>query len=81
MLQVYDSGQEIGEGKHAGKSKGTWESTLLLDIEEDDFDFHPKVQLLGQTCLDRSLQTSSIPLPKKWSWADSVIAHPLLSNS
>jgi len=63
------------------ESEDPGDSTLLSDIEQDDFDHQRDVLLLGQASRDRSLWTTKVPLPKKQSRADTVIACPLLPNS
>jgi len=77
MNQDDATNQEIGEDD----SEDTGESTLSSDIEEDDLDHQPEVHNLGQACRDKSLRTTRVPLPKKRSRADTVIACPPLPNS
>jgi len=77
MNQDNENDQEIGEDD----SEDTAESTLSLDIEEDDLDHQPDVPHLGQVRRDKSLRTTRVPLPKKRSRADTVIARSLLPNS
>jgi len=81
MKQDDDTNQDIGDGESEGESEDTGESTLSTDIEQDDLDHQQEVLLLGQARRDKSLQTTRVPLPKKRSRADSVIACPLLPNS
>jgi len=77
MNQDDETDQEIGEDD----SDDTGESTLSSDIEEDDLDHQPEVLHLGQARQDKSLRTTRVPLPKKQSHADTVIARPPLPNS
>jgi len=72
-----ETDQEIGDDD----SEDTGQSTLSSDIDEDDLHHHQKVLHLGQACWDKSLRTTRVPLPKKRSCADTVIAHPPLANS
>jgi len=81
LKQGDDTDQDIGDGKSEGKSEDTEESTLSSDIEEDDLDHQQEVLLLSQARRDKSLRTTRVPLPKKRSCADTVIARPLLPNS
>jgi len=77
MNQDDETDQEIG----ADDSEDTGESTLSSDIEEDDLDHQLEVLHLGQARRDKSLHTTRVPLPKKRSRADTVIARPPLPNS
>jgi len=77
MNQDDETDQEIGEDD----SEDTGECTLSSDIEEDDLDDQPEVLHLGQARRDESLRTTRVPLPKKRSRADTVIARPPLPNS
>jgi len=77
MNQDDETDQENGEDD----SDDTGESTLSSDIEEDDLDHQPVVLHLGQARRDKSLRTTRVPLPKKWSRADTVIARPTLPIS
>jgi len=63
------------------KSEDPRESTRSSDIQEEDFDQHQVVLLLGQVRQVKSLLTTSVPPPKKRSHADPVIARPLLPHS
>jgi len=62
------------------KSEDPRESTLLSDIEDDDLDNLQKVLHQDQARHDKTLQTTRVPLPKKRSRADTVIAHTPLPN-
>jgi len=77
MNQDDETDQEIGEDD----SGDTGQSTGSSDIEEDDLDHQPEVLYLGQAHRDKSLRTTRVPLPKKRSRADTVIACPPLPNS
>jgi hypothetical protein len=77
MNQDDETDQEIGDDE----SEDTGESTLSSDIEEDDLDHQQEVLHLGQARRDKSLRTTRVPLPKKRSRADTVIARPPLPNS
>jgi len=81
MKQGDDTDQDIGDGESEGESADTGESTLSSNIEEDDLCHQQEVLLLGQAHWDKSLRTTRVPLPKKRSHADTVIARPLLPNS
>jgi hypothetical protein len=77
MNQDDKTNQEIGDTD----SENTGESTLSSDIKEDDLDHQLEVFNLCQWRRDKSLHTTRVPLPKKWSRADPVIACPPLPNS
>ena len=81
MKQGDDTDQDLGDGDSEGESEDTGESRLSSDIEEDNLDHQQEVLLLGQARRDKSLRTRRVPLPKKRSRADTVIARPLLPNS
>jgi len=49
-------------------------------IYEDDFDNQQEVLSLDQECHDETFRITGVPLPKKWSFADTVIACTSLSN-
>jgi hypothetical protein len=68
--------QQVGDDH----SEDTRESTSSSDIIEDDLDHGQKVLDLGQVHWNKSLRTTIIRLPNKESFADTVIAHPPLSN-
>jgi hypothetical protein len=80
MMQDDDTDQDIGDDESEGESEDTGETTLSSDIEEDDLDHQQQVLLLGQARRDKSSRTTRVPLPKKRSRADTVIARPLLPN-
>ena len=71
-----DPNREIGVNcsEHPG------ESTLLSNIEEDDFDNQHQVLHPDQVRHDKTLWTPSVPLPNKWSRADSAIGCTSLSH-
>jgi hypothetical protein len=50
-------------------------STQSSDIEEDNLDIVQEVLHLDQTLRDKRLETRRVPLPKKRSDANTVIAH------
>jgi len=81
MKQGDDTDQDLGDGDSEGESEDTGESRLSSDIEEDNLDHQQEVLLLGQARRDKSLRTRRVPLPKKRSRADTVIARPLFPNS
>jgi len=80
MMQDDDTNQDIGDDESEGECEETRETTSSSDIEEDDLDHQQQVLLLGQASRDKSSRTTRVPLPKKWSRADTVIARPLLPN-
>jgi hypothetical protein len=55
--------------------QGTRASTQSSDIEEDHLDIVQEVLHLDQTLRDKTLETTRVPLPKKRSHANTVIAH------
>jgi hypothetical protein len=55
--------------------QGTRVSTQSSDIEEDHLDIVQEVLHLDQTLRDKRLETTRVPLPKKRSDANTVIAH------
>jgi len=77
MNQDDETNQEIGDDD----SEGTRESTSSSHIKEVNFHHQQEVLQLGQAHWDKSLRTTRVPLPKKLSHADTVIAHPLVPNS
>jgi len=77
MNQDDETDQEIGDDD----SEDTIESPVSSDIEEDNLDHQQEILHLGQACLDKSLCSTKVPLPKKCSHADTVIACPPLPNS
>jgi len=74
MNQVDKTDQEIGDDD----SENTRQSTLSSGIEEDNVDHLQEVLHLGLMRSEKSLCTTMVPLPEKWSHADTVIAHPLI---
>jgi len=62
------------------KSEDPGESTLSSNIEEDDLDNQHKVLYLDQAHRDKTIRTERVPLPKKRSRADTVIAPTSLPN-
>jgi len=66
--------QEIGDDE-----SDTRESTLLCDMQEDDSD-HLEVLLQGPTYMEMSFRGTPVPLAKKISCANTVIATPPLPN-
>ena len=77
MKQDDDTDQELSDDE----SEDPGESSLLSNIPEDDSDHQQEVLLLGQARQDKTLQTTRVPLPKKWSRSDTVIGHAPLPNS
>jgi len=77
MYQDDETDQEIGDDD----SEDTGESTLSSDIKEDNLDHQQEVLQPSQARRDQSLRTKRVPLPKKQSRADTVIARPQLPNS
>jgi hypothetical protein len=51
------------------------ESTLLFDIQEEIFYHQQEILHIRQAHCDETSQTMKVPLQKKWSHADPVIAH------
>ena len=62
------------------ESEDLGESTLSSDIEEEDLDIPQVVLHLDQARRDKILRTTRVPLPKKRSCADTVIARAPLPN-
>jgi hypothetical protein len=71
-----DNGWEISGNENEDLQR----STLSSDIKEDDLDIQQRVPHLDQVCRDNTIQTSRVPLPKKRSRADTVIARTSLPN-
>jgi len=71
-----DTNREISDDDSEDPGK----STLSSDIEEDDLQTWQEVIPLDQTRCDRTLQTTRVPLPKKWNCANTVIARTSLPN-
>ena len=80
MMQDDDTDQDIGDDESEGESEDTGETTLSSDITEDNLDHQQQALLLGQARWDKSSRTTRVPLPKKRSRADTVIARSLLPN-
>jgi len=55
-------------------------STLSSDIEEDNLDIQQEVLHLDQAHCKKLIQTTWVPLPKKWNRANTVIACTSLPN-
>ena len=62
------------------ESEDPGQSTLSSDIEEDDLDIRQEVLHLDQVRHHKTIRTTRVPLPKKWSHADTVIANTPLPN-
>jgi len=71
-----DTDWEISEYE----SEDLGESTLSSDIEEDDLDNQQEVLHQDQARHDKTIRTTRVPPPKKWSRADTVIARTSLPN-
>jgi len=71
-----DTDREIGENE----CEDLGESTLSSDIEEDDLDNQQEVLHLDQARCDKTMRTTNVPPPKKWSRADTFIARTSLRN-
>jgi len=76
MYQDDETDHKVGDDD----GEDTGESTLSSDIEEDDLDHQHELLHLGQVRQDKSLRNTRVPLPKKGSRADTVIARPPLPN-
>jgi hypothetical protein len=68
--------EEISDDYSGDRGKYTFSS----DMEEDYFDNQQNVLHLGQARHDTTVQTTRVPLPKKWNHADTVIACSSLPN-
>jgi hypothetical protein len=79
LLMNYDdkTDQAIGDVE----SENTRESTISSGIEDDDFDHQQDVIHLDQASQAKVLHTTTVPLPKNRSRADTVFAHSPLPNS
>jgi len=62
------------------ESEDPGESTLLSDIEGDYLDIWQEVLHLDLARCDKTIRRTRVPLPKKWSRADTVIARARLPN-
>jgi len=62
------------ESEHPG------ESTSTTNIEEDNLNNQEDVLHPDQACRDKTIWTTWVPLPKKWSRADTVFACTSLPN-
>jgi hypothetical protein len=71
-----DIDREISNDEH----EDSGESTMSSDIEEDDLDIRQDVLHLDQAHHDKTIQTTRVPLRKKRSCADTVIARAPLPN-
>jgi len=72
----HDTDQEISNDE----SEDLGESTLSSNIEEDDLDNWHEVLRLDRLRRNKTIRTTRVPLPTKWSCADTVIAHTPLPN-
>jgi len=81
LKQRDDTDQDIGDDEREGESDDTRESTASSDIEDHHLGHEQEVLLLGQVRREKSFRTKRVPLQKKQSRADTVIACPLLPNS
>ena len=61
-------------------SEDPGQSTLSSDIEEGDLEIRQAVLHLDQARRDKTIRTTRVPPPKKWSRADTVIARAALPN-
>ena len=77
MNQNDETDQEVGDYDN----QHTRESTLSSDIEEDDLHHQQWVLRLCQVRQDKSLRNTMVPMPRKQSRTDTVIARPPLTNS
>jgi len=77
LKQDDDTDQEISDEEN--EDYGV--STLHSNIKDNHFDQQHEDLLPGQACRDKSLGTPKVPLPKKRTCADTVIACLLLPNS
>jgi len=71
-----DTDQEINNDE----SEDTGEFTLSSNIEEDDLDIRQVVPHSDQVRCDKTIRSTRVLLPTKWSRADTVIAHTPLPN-
>ena len=71
-----DTGQLISENKYEVQG----ESTLSSDIEDDHWGNQQEVLHLDQARHNMTIRTTRVPQPKKWSHADTVVAHTFLPN-
>jgi hypothetical protein len=62
------------------ESEDLGESTLSSDIEEDHLVIQQEVLRLDEARREKSIRTTRVPPPKKWSCADTVIARAPLPN-
>jgi hypothetical protein len=62
------------------ESEDPVQSTLSSDIKEDNLDIPQEVLHLDQACLDKTIRTTRVPLPKKQSCTDTVIVRAPLPN-
>jgi len=79
ILMMQDDDDADREISH-DRSEDPGESTLSSDIEEDDLDIRQQVLHLDQVHHDKTIRTTRVPLPKKQSCAENVIAHAPLPN-
>jgi hypothetical protein len=71
-----DTDREISQ--HKSKDPGV--STVSSAIEEDDWDNQQEILHLDQARRYITIQTTMVPLPKKWSGVDTVITRTSLPN-
>jgi hypothetical protein len=71
-----DTNSEISKNE----SEDLGESTLSSDIQDDDLANLREVLHLDQACRDETSRTGRVPLPKKRSRVDTVIARTALPN-
>jgi hypothetical protein len=80
MILMKQDDDDIDREISNDKSGDLGESTLSSDIEEHDLNIWQEVLHLDQACHDNTICTTRVPLPKKQSRADTVIARAPLPN-
>jgi hypothetical protein len=78
LMNRDDNNTDRESSENAGEDLG--EYTLSSNIEEDNLDNQHEVILLDQVRRDKTIRTTTVPLPKKRSHADNGIACTSLPN-
>jgi hypothetical protein len=79
-MQDHNPHQDISDDESEGECEVTAVTKLSSHIDDDNSDPQQQLLLLGLAHQDKSSQATRIPLRKKQSRANTVIARPLLPN-
>jgi len=80
LIQMNQDDDDTNQEINNDESEDTGEFTLSSNIEEDDLDIRQVVPHSDQVRCDKTIRSTRVLLPKKWSRTDTVIAHTPLPN-